>query len=118
MDGLDLGPYATKILNALIHEGPYDLQALVTISNVTVGEVGRIKFALTPYRQKLDGRNIWHFVIGGLDFHLLTDQRAFPRAWAPYLANGNDPIIMAETDARDIRAVPMLQPIFARMLKR
>lgn len=117
-DKLTLGRYEAVLRQALLDDGPYDLQALVGIQNLTLGKHGKVNFALNPYRQKLGSLNTWHFVVGGLDFHLLTDRRGFNSDWKPYLANGNDPIYLTAIDPKDMRTVPMLRPLFDRMLKR
>lgn len=115
--GLNLGRYEPILRDSLLGRTGYDLQVLIGISNLRLGEERPVPFCLYPYRQRLRAWNTWHFVLGGFDFHLLTDQRPFPVEWKPYLANGNDPLILTATDPMDIRTVPMLQPLLGRMLK-
>jgi len=117
-DGLDLGRYEQVLRKSLLEKGPYDLQALVARQNLTLGELGRIDFAINPYRQRLGELNTWHFAVGGLDFHLLTDQRRFDPQWSPFLANGNEVLHLTSIDRKDIREVPMLRGLLDRMTAR
>lgn len=115
---LELGRYEEILRNALLNGGPYELQAIIGIENFTVNGIGRINLAIAPYRNRIENINIWHFSIGGLSFYLSTDNRKFDRNWVPYLANGNDPLIVSSIEAQDISKVPLLKPILQNMLDR
>lgn len=117
--GLMLGDYEKKIRDALLSKGPYELELLVGFNPVTVkGEW--IQLALAPYREKMPLRtalNVWHFAVGGLDFYLKTDARLFPVAFRPYLANGNNPLVLGRRHKREIHEIPKLRPLLQGMMR-
>ena len=115
--GLSLGDYEPLVRQALLAQGPYDLELLVGITPITIKGEGPIRLAVHPYRVRLGSLNVWHFTIGGLEFYLKTDQRPFPSTWQPYLANDNDPIVIGRTEERGIHEMPRLLPILRRMQK-
>jgi hypothetical protein len=112
--GLGLGPYEKPVRSALLSGGPYDLELLVGI-NPLVLEGKSVQVAVGPYRDRMGNWNVWHFTIGGLDFYLKTDARRFPTSWRPYLANGNNPIVLGQTRPRGFHETPKLFPILRRM---
>lgn len=117
--GLKLGGYEQQIRNALLSNGPYDLELLIGFNPVTVkGEW--IQLALAPYRERMPFKtplNVWHFTIGGLDFYLKTDARQFPQAFRPYLANANNPLVLGPRRKREIHEIPKLRPILQGMMR-
>ncbi len=108
---LELGPYEQRLRAALFEGGPMNLQAVVGLS--TLGDdMGKpVRIGLAPYRQKFGDFSTWHFIIGRLDVHLKTDQKPFPTEWAPYLANGADPVVLHAVEPTDIATVPFLRSI-------
>jgi hypothetical protein len=112
---LTLGRYNQVLCDALMNEGPYDLQVLIGYSRLGLNEVGRVSLAINPHTVRMRGLKCWQFVIGLYEFYLFTDRQRLPREWSPYLANGNDPLIVSEGDIRDIREVPRLRPLLEVM---
>lgn len=115
---LDLGPHKATIEKYLFESEPLPFEAIVGRSNLVDLAGKRIEFGLAPYKRNLLDWEVWHFTIGGFDFYLKTDSRPFPNEWKFLLANDNDPIITPLIDPILVHDVPMLQPIFAQMLKR
>ena len=118
--GLNLGQYEQQIRDALVSNGPYDLELIVGFNPVTVkGEW--IQLALAPYREKMPvhgtSLNVWHFTVGGLDFYLKTDGRLFPTGFRPYLANDNNPLLLGRRNKREIHTIPKLVPILRGMMR-
>ena len=109
-----LGCYGGEMLAAMEDRGPYQLELIVGRNPLTVGGE-RVDVAIGPYLERMDTWNAWHFTISGLDFHLKTDRRPFPIGWRPYLANGNDPVVVGQIDERGIHQVPKLFPLLRRM---
>ena len=114
--GLELGPYGEHMLRDMESGGPFGLQLLVGRNPLTV-DGKRIDIAVAPYRNQMYQWNVWHFAIAGLDFYLKADRRPFPDGWTPYLANGNDPIVIAQTPVRGMHEAPKLFPIIQRMYR-
>jgi hypothetical protein len=113
---LQLGPFERVIFDQLSSDGPYDLQLLIGASPLTLQ--GRpLTLAIAPYRDRMTIWNVIHFTLSGLDFYLKVDQRPFPTAFRPYLANDNDPVIISNPGARSVHQVPKLRPIFEQMRK-
>ncbi len=113
---LDLGSYSRKMLRDMENFGSYRLQLLVGRNPLTV-QGQRADIGIAPYRDRMGDLNVWHFTISGLDFYFKTDRRPFPSSWLPYLANGNDPVVIVQTAERDLHQVPKLFPILGRMLR-
>lgn len=111
---LDLGPFGDEMLDAMQARGPYDLELIVGCNPLTA-RGRRVDIAIAPYRERMEGWNVWHFAISGLDFYLKTDRRPFPESWRPYLANSNNPIVVGQIDERGFHQVPKLFPILRRM---
>ncbi len=114
--GLELGPYRQVIERHLFEGDSLLLDAIVGRSNIVDRHGNQIKIGLAPYRRKLLDWTVWHFSIAGFDFYMKTDKRPFPREWGPFLAN-NDPVTLPLIDPCAFDEIPMLQPIFAQMLK-
>ena len=109
-----LGPFCAEMLEAMERRGPYALELVVGRNPLTIGGK-RVDVAIAPYRQRMYQWNVWHFTISGLDFLLKTDRRPFPASWKPFLANGNDPLVVGLIGERGIDEVPKLMPLLRRM---
>lgn len=107
-DGRRLGPYRRRFEAALFHGGPFHLPALASISNLRGSDGKRVPCGLSPYRNKVGDRAIWHFVVGHLDFMLKTDNQDWPAAWSEMFAD-RDPLVLFQADAVDIATVPLLR---------
>ncbi len=110
----ELGPYEEILCDAIFFEGPLCLDLLVGISRSTV--LGRaVDVVISPYATRFGRWRVWHFAIGPIVFYLKTDKLSWPPGFRPYLANGNDPIILAEAPSRAIRNKPMLDHLLAKI---
>jgi hypothetical protein len=116
-NGLRLGPYEIMLRDRIFGTAPTDLPFLVGRHQFKLNKAD-VAIGIPPHRQKLKDWRTWLFVIGGLQFHLKLDQRPFPAEWSPFLANGNDPLLLTPGTGMDIREVPILKPIFQRMVAR
>lgn len=110
---LELGPYEKPLRAALFETGPLDLQILASVSGFTTKR-GPTNLAIEPYRQRLDGIAIWHFIIGRLNIYLKTDARPFADGLKALLADRN-PLTLVVDDETDIATAPLLQPIADRI---
>lgn len=108
-----LGPYEKILRDAIFFGGPLCLDLLVGVSGSTV-QGQALDIVISPYATRLDRWRVWHFAIGPIIFYLKTDKRPWPADFRPYLANGNDRIILAEAPSRDIRNKPMLDHLQAK----
>lgn len=54
------------------------------------------------------------FVVGILEFAVKTDNRSWPREWAPMLAD-KQPLVLFQADPHDIATVPMLRELTDRI---
>lgn len=114
---LDLGPYEPILRERVFGDAGTDLPFIVGRHRLHL-RGSLVPLGIPPHRQKLDKWRTWMFAIGGLQFHLKTDQRPFPSDWNRFLGNDNDVLHLTEGPDNDIRYVPILQPIFTRMRKR
>lgn len=111
---LNLGLYEQVLREALLKNGPYNLQLLIAFSHIGLEGRGRIPLVINPYKIRFMGLNCWQFVIGLFAFYLFVDRRHLPTEWSPYLAN-NNPLILSEGNVRDIRDIPGLRPVLEGM---
>lgn len=115
--GVSLGPYE-PLIRSIVFDGNDAHLPFMVSRNVFRLAGEDLRVGVLPHPQKLADRRTWLFAIGGLQFFLKTDQRAFPADWKPYLGNDNDPLVLTDVSEMDIRKVPILRPIFDRMAKR
>ncbi|WP_439484987.1 hypothetical protein [Blastomonas fulva] len=112
---LNLGRYEHVIRDALLADGPYDLQVLVGFSRLSLEGRGQLALVINPHIVRMRGLKCWQFVIGLFEFYLFTDRQRLPIDWDPYLANNNNPLIISDGNLIDIRDVPRLRPLFQSM---
>lgn len=109
-----LGPYLMKFENYVFRHQNFDFEVLMGRSNIISPQGQKIEMAIAPYRNRMSGRNIWQFTIGGLDYYVRTDKSPFPKDWHECTA-GSELITLLSIDAQSIHKIPKFSKIFRNM---
>ena len=114
---INLGRYEKILRKSIFERREFHQQILIGDPNIIANGARVNNIALAPYRNKISGINIWHFIVGGLEFYLNLDQRRFPKTWEPYLANENKNLIVSKSDPKDLKDVRLFDTIVSNMLR-
>jgi len=55
VEGHNLGPYEAPILDAVLNNGPYDMQAMVGLNQLFLPGIGKSNVVISPHRSKAHG---------------------------------------------------------------
>lgn len=112
-----LGPYADLIEGSLFGPGKrYEPPLLVARFRVVDWAGKALNLALLPAPQQEFGRWFWRFVVRGLGFSIMLDQRCAPAQVADRAVNDKTHVMLPRVPNRSLDDVSGLMEAFGRML--
>jgi hypothetical protein len=110
-----LGPYRKRIEDFIFYGGPaLDTPVYAFRTQHTAKEHGPINYNLYPHRLKFLNFNSWRFVVSGMSFYVILDNRV-SEFIEDFRVDQNNPARILVMDSKDISTLGTLKPILRNM---